>query len=211
MSTPEIDDTQNPSSAEKQQVVDFEKRYKDTQAVYTKSQQELKAVKAKLEILEKLTTPQIQLDAATQQELDDLMYTDPQAWRVRMNAIEREATNKHKALLDETEKQVLVQTELENRTRLLSEYNRSHPNFPITDEVIEFDVPARITKKLEKGDITFEDYLQEVHAFLYSPKKVGTGNETLNQPNLGKISGGDTPSEGAIMKDIVANYKNIIY
>ena len=211
MSTPEIDDTQTPDSSEKQQVVDFEKRYKDTQAVYTKSQQELKAVKAKLEVLEKLTTPQIQLDAATQQELDDLMYTDPQAWRARMNAIESEATNKHKALLDETEKQVLAQTELENRARLLSEYNRSHPNFPITDEVIEFDVPARITKKLEKGDITFEDYLQEVHSFLYSPKKVGTGNETLNQPNLGKISGGDTPSEGAIMKDIVANYKNIIY
>lgn len=128
-----------------------------------------------------------------------------------MNAIKSEATNKHKALLDETEKQVLVQTELENRARLLNEYNRSHPNFPITDEVIEFDVPARITKKLEKGEITFEDYLQEVHSFLYSPKKVGTGNEILNQPNLGKISGGDTPSEGAIMKDIIANYKNIIY
>lgn len=211
MSTPENTDTQNQNGSEQQHSVDFEKRYKDTQGAYTKSQQELKAVKAKLEVLEKLTTPQIQLDADAQKELDDLMYTDPQAWRIRMNALENEASNKHRALLSEAEKQVLLQSELEDRARVLDEYNRSHPDFPITDNVIELDVPARITKKLDKGEISFEDYIKEVHEFLYSPKKVGSANEILKQPNLGKVAGGDTPSEGSVIKDITANYKNIVF
>lgn len=210
MSTPVHTDTQSPNGSESQQV-DYEKRFKDTQAAYTKSQQELKAVKAKVEVLEKLTTPQIQLDAATQQELDDLKFSDPDAWRVKMNSIELEARQKHQSLLSEAEKAASIQAELERRTQVLNEYNRNHPGFEITDEVIQLDVPSRITKKLESGEISFDDFLVEVKDFLYSPKKVGSSNKVLNQPNLGTIGGGESPSEGAVNQDIAANYKNIAF
>ena len=213
MSTPEqiVADTQNPSGAEQQQTVDYEKRFKDTQSSFTKSQQELKVVKAKLEALEKITQPTIQVDEKTQQELDDLKYSDPDAWRVRMNTLENEAKVKHQTLLDEVATQASTQVELERRTSLLAQYNASHPNMPITDELIRLDVPNRITAKLEKGEISFDDFIVEVHNFLYSPKKVGTSNKTLGQPNLGEFGGGTTPSQVAVVQDIVANYKNIVF
>lgn len=213
MSIPEqiVADTQTTSGSEPQQVVDYEKRFKDTQASFTKSQQELKAVKAKLEALEKLAQPTIQLDEKVQQELEDLKYSDPDAWRVRMNTLEQEAKVKHQTLLDEVATQASTQAELERRTSLLAQYNASHPNMPITDELIRLDVPSRITTKLEKGEISFDDFIVEVHNFLYSPKKVGTSNKILGQPNLGEFGGGTTPSQVAVSLDVAANYKNIAY
>lgn len=210
MSTPVNTDTLEHSS-ESQQQIDFEKRYKDTQAAYTKSQQELKAVKAKVDVLEKLTTPQIQIDAEAQKELDDLKYSDPDAWRAKMNNLELDARSKHQNLISTAEQQAAIQAEMDRRTQVLNEYNSSHPGFEITDEVIQLDVPTRITKKLESGELSFEDFLGEVKEFLYAPKKVGTTNKTLGQPNLGNLGGGDTPSDTSISKDIVANYKNIAY
>lgn len=210
MSTPVTTDTLEQSS-ESQQQVDYEKRYKDTQAAYTKSQQELKAVKAQVDVLEKLTTPQIQIDAETQRELDDLKYSDPDAWRTKMNNLELEARTKHQSTLSTAAQQAAMQAELERRTQVLDEYNRSHPGYEITDEVIQLDVPTRITKKLESGEISFDNFLTEVKDFLYSPKKVGTANKALGQPNLGNIGGGDTPSDTAVTLDIAANYKNIAY
>ncbi len=213
MSTPEqnANDTQTQVVGQSQAQIDYEKRFKDTQASYTKSQQELKAVKAKLEVLEQLTQPTIQLDPAVQQELDDLKYSDPETWRQKMNTLENDARARHQSLLSEAEKNASIQAELERRALVLNEYNNSHPNAPITQELIDFDVPARITKKLEKGEISFDDFIVEVHNFIYTPKKVGSNTQVLNQPNLGQMGGGTTPSEGAVINDIAANYKNIAY
>ena len=210
MSTPVNTDTLEHSS-ESQQQIDFEKRYKDTQAAYTKSQQELKAVKAKVDVLEKLTTHQIQIDAEAQKELDDLKYSDPDAWRAQMNNLELDARSKHQNLISAAEQQAAIQAEMDRRTQVLNEYNRSHPGFEITDEVIQLDVPTRITKKLVSGELIFDDFLGEVKEFLYAPKKVGTTNKIVGQPNLGNVGGGDTPSDTSISNDIVANYKNIAY
>lgn len=213
MSTPEqLNANDTPLQAEAtQQQIDWEKRFKDTQGSFTKSQQELKAVKAKLQVLETLTQPTIQIDESTQKELDDLKYSDPDAWRQKMNTLENDARVKHYSLLSEAEKNASLQAELERRALVLDEYNRLHPETQITQELIDFDVPARISKKLETGEISFDDFIVEVHNFIYTPKKVGSSNQVLNQPNLGQIGGGTTPSDGAVMKDIAANYANIAY
>jgi hypothetical protein len=213
MSTPEqnANDTQTQVVEQSQATIDYEKRFKDTQASFTKSQQELKAVKAKLDVLEQLTKPTIEIDEAVQQQLEDLKYSDPEAWRQKMNALENDARAKHHSLLSEAEKNASIQAEMERRALVLNEYNSSHPNAPITQELIDFDVPARITKKLETGEISFDDFIVEVHNFIYTPKKVGSNNEVLNQPNLGQMGGGTTPSDGAVVKDIAANYANIAY
>lgn len=213
MSTPEqLNANDTPLQTEgTQQQIDWEKRFKDTQGSFTKSQQELKAVKAKLQVLETLTQPTIQIDESTQKELDDLKYSDPDAWRQKMNTLENDARVKHHSLLSEAEKNASLQAELERRALVLDEYNRLHPETQITQELIDFDVPARISKKLETGEISFDDFIVEVHNFIYTPKKVGSSNQVLNQPNLGQIGGGTTPSDGAVMKDIAANYANIAY
>lgn len=200
-----------PSGGEAETNVNYEKRFKDTQSAYTKSQQELKVAKAKLEALEKLTQPVVQLDEATQAQLDELKYSNPEAWRDKMNSLEAEAKLKHLSVLSEAEKIAMQQAELEHRAQILSEYNSKHPQNPITDEVIMFDVPPRITKKLENGEISFDEFLKEAHNFLYAPKKVGDGNKTLNQPNMRYFGGGTTLSTNAVDSSIIENYKNLVY
>lgn len=212
MSIPENNNSATlPTGGEAETNVNYEKRFKDTQSAYTKSQQELKAVKAKLEALEKLTQPVVQLDEATQAQLDELKYSNPEAWRDKMNSLEAEAKLKHLSVLSEAEKVAMQQAELEQRAQILSEYNSKHPQNPITDEVIMFDVPPRITKKLENGEISFEQFLTEAHNFLYAPKKVGDGNQTFKQPNMRDFGGGTTPTDNAVDSSIIENYKNLVY
>lgn len=212
MSIPENNNSATlPAGGEAETNVNYEKRFKDTQSAYTKSQQELKAAKAKLEALEKLTQPVVQLDEATQAQLDELKYSNPEAWRDKMNSLEAEAKLKHLSVLSEAEKIAMQQAELEQRAQILSEYNSKHPQNPITDEVIMFDVPPRITKKLENGEISFEEFLSEAHNFLYAPKKVGDGNQTLKQPNMRDFGGGTTPTDNAVDSSIIENYKNLVY
>ena len=212
MSIPENNNSATlPSGGEAETNVNYEKRFKDTQSAYTKSQQELKAAKAKLEALEKLTQPVVQLDEATQAQLDELKYANPEAWRDKMNSLEAEAKLKYLSALSEAEKIAMQQDELEQRAQILSEYNSKHPHNPITDEVIMFDVPPRITKKLENGEISFEQFLSEAHNFLYTPKTVGDTNKPLNQPNMKNFGGGVTPSEDAQNSNVIENYKNLVY
>lgn len=191
--------------------IDYEKRFKDTQGAFTKSQQELKATQARLEVLEKLTTPKVELDEATKTELENLKFSDPDAWREKLNTLEQEAQNKHSATLSEAEKQANQQAELQNRAQTLIDFQVSHPDLVINDDVIKYDVPPRITSKLESGEISFEQYLNDVASYLNQGKVIGDGNKTLNQPNLKDVGGDDTPTDGAVQKDIVKDYADIIY
>lgn len=206
MSTPEIKaDTQTPQAGS-EQPVDYEKRYKDLQAAYTKSQQDLKATKAKVEVLADLTKPQVELSLELQAELEDLKFSDPDAWRTRMNGLEKEVEKKYLDNLSEVDKQARMQAELERRTQVLTDFNQRHPELQITDDVINLDIPSRFTKKLEKGEISFEDFLEEIVEYLKSPKVVGSANKTLEQPNLSKVGGDSTPTKGAIERDLIADY-----
>jgi len=213
MGTPDNNDSATSTNAvdkAKQEKIDYEKRFKDTQSAYTKSQQALKEAQAKLEALEKLTVPRVELDEATKTELETLKYENPDAWRVKVNQLEEEARRKHQETLTEAGRQAALQAEMERRAQVLEEFNKSH-NIQITDEVIQYDVPPRISAKLEKGEIDFETYLEEVHNYLVTPKVVGDGNKVPNQPNLNKVGGDDKPSNSAVGKDIAANYKNIVF
>ena len=194
-----------------QNQVDWEKRFKDTQGAFTKSQQELKAHKAKLEALEKLTQPKVELDDATKTELEQLKYSDPEAWRDKMNSLEQEAKVKRDNMLNEASQAAIQATELEQRKQVLLDFQSSHPDITINDEVIAYDVPPRITKRLEAGEVSFEQYLNDVANYLKSPKVIGDGNSTLGQPNLGTAGGGDRPSDNAIKVNIAEDYKNVVF
>jgi len=221
MSNPEqtnksVDDTSKPTGSDvskenKPVEVDYEKRYKDTQGAFTKSQQELKAMKARNKILEELTVPKVELDEATKTELEKLKFSDPEAWRNRLNTLETEAHTAHRATLNEAENQVNKQTELEARDAIFATFQASHPDLNITDDVIKYDVPPRITAKLESGEIGFEQYLSDVAEYLGAPKVIGDGNKVNGQPNLADVGGDNTPTKDAVKKDIVKDYKNIVF
>lgn len=187
------------------QAIDWEKRFKDTQAAYTKSRQELAEVRAKLAVKDE---PKVQLSAEERDALEDLKFSDPEAWRNRMNDLEKQADATYQQKVQEETQKL---TEYEKRQIAFENFRDSHPDFHIDDDVIKYDVPARITKKLEAGEITFEAFLEEAYQFLNHPKVIGNGEQTLEQPNLNQVGGGTTASASATAADIVVSYRNEVY
>lgn len=209
MGTPDKTPATTKVNGSTPQEIDYEKRFKDTQAAFTKSQQALREKEARLKALEKLTQPSLELDEATKTELDTLKYEDPDAWRKRVNQLEFEATKKYQETVNEAGKLAAQQAELDRRSQVLAEFNKSHPDIAITDEVIQYDVPPRITKQLEDGKVTFEDFLTNVADYLKAPKVIGDGNAVPPaQPDLSKVGGDSNPSDAAVKGDIIEQYKN---
>ena len=195
--------------------VTAEKRRRDTQAEFTKTRQTLKASEAeKAKLFEQLRDrTKASLTPEQSEELEDLKYSDPEAWRDKLNKYESESKAKQQeelaGLTGEARKSAELQFEMERRQQVLNEFNESSST-PITDEVIANDVPPRITKKLEEGKITFEDFLSEVTNYL-SKGKVIKNEETLNQPSLGKVGGGDTPSNEKVDENLKDSYAKTLF
>jgi hypothetical protein len=221
MSNPE---TGNPEDATQQttpvadslekQLELAEQRRKETQAAYTRGQQALKAKEAELEALRQQldTSVKVTLSPEQQEELDNLKYDDPDAWREKLNSFEKnakqEANAKFAKLTGEAGKAAGIQFELERRQQVLEEFNAS-ASIAITDEIISNEVPPRITNKLAKNEVSFEEFLAEVSEYLNKGKVVGNP-ETLNQPNMGKIGGSVSPKDFKPEKTLSEGYSKLI-
>ena len=186
----------------------LEHRRLSTQAAFTKGQQRLKALEAEKKLLEEKISS---LSTKDSKELDELKYEDPDEWYKQRRALESRTKEELQQQLSEVGTQAAREAELARRTQVLEDFNQSHPEFQLTDEVIAYDVPPRLTKQLEEGKVSFEDFLEQVYSYLSKPKKVGTNNSTLDQPDLGKLGGGDKPTKHTTSVDIVESYKKEIF
>lgn len=187
-----------------QGVIDWEKRYKDTQSAFTKKAQELASLKAKVKILEENAKPVTVVPDDRKDELEDLKYNDPDAWRLEMNKLEEDSL---KQINKQIESKTADMLELERRQQVLEEFYAEHPGFVLDDQ----DIPPRISKKLADGQITFEQFLVESYEYVTKGRKIAPGGKTLGQPNLNKIGGGDSPSQHAQVQSTVQSYKNEIF
>lgn len=194
------------STPEQKQTVDWEKRFKDTQAAYTKSQQELAKVKATLKVKE---TWQDEISAEDKDRLEDLKYSDPDAWYAERARLENESKSRFNEKLNQVTTEL---TELDKRELVLEEFKNSHPGFDLNDDIITYDVPKRITSKLENGDISWEEFLQETYDYLHTPKVIGDKNDKEeSEPNLSEAGGGDTAADYATNADVKQSYKTAIF
>ncbi len=190
-----------------------ELRRRDTQSAYTKSQQEAAALRKENETLAASYEKDVlaTLDTADQDRLEELKHSDPDKWRVELDKLN--ATNKSK--FAEKRKQIKEtahkETELERRTRLLEEHNAANPERALSDDVLENDIPPRLTKSFEKGEITFDEFLDKCNKFLGKPKVIAKADEAPNDPDLSRAGGSDKPSDEAIKSDIKQSYRNEIY
>lgn len=175
------------------------KSYRDNQSGFTKSQQSLKEAEAERDALrEKLATHAVQpleLSTADQTELDKLYVDNPDAWRAKMNKLELESKQAIQTELDTVTEEVRTKAgdkyELERRYEYLDKFNEGR-EIPITPEILDTDVPPRITKQLAEGKITFENYLDEVSEYLLKGKVVG-GAKAEVTTDLNKSGGSSAP------------------
>lgn len=195
-----------------------EKRRRDTQSEFTRTTQKNKALEAeKAALLNKASgSVKVELTTAQAEELEELKFSDQEAWRKKMNTYERDASAKQKKELDDELKQVstssLVNEELDRRKHVLLDFNQAHPDIEITDEVIANDIPPRIVKRLETGAISFEVFLDECSDYLKTGKVVKQVEQPpRKQPNLSKVGGGSKPDENAVKEDIVLSYKKEVF
>lgn len=193
-----------------------ERRRRDTQSAYTGATQKLKTLEAERATLlaKAVNTDSFTITPEQQEELEDLKFSNPEEWRKKINALEAEHKTKRVAEIDEELKQIststLAKTELEQREQLLTAFNESHSDFPITQAVIDNDIPPRITKKLETGKITFAQFLDEVYEYAKTGKVVKDAS-VPEIPNLGDKPGSSKPDSKAVDKDIVSTYRKTTF
>lgn len=192
--------------------VTAEKRRRDTQAEYSRSQQRLRQVEAENTKLTEAWAKDAtsKLTKEQQAELEELKATDPDEWREKLNEYEREAQTQFSSKREEISKAAQTETELERRNRLLAEFNEANPEIELNDDVIENDIPPRFIKQLEKGDVTFDQFLDNCKNYLSKGKTFAEGEEP-KPTSLSKASGGSRPSESAVEGDIKESYSKTVF
>ena len=214
MGIPEGTTTDTPEST---QQVDYEKRFKDTQAFATKiaqekaeKERELNELKAELSVLKETAKPSLNIDAQMQSELDDLKYSDPDAWRAKMNEFELKSKQEFNSKIEEAKQLSSQQLELQRRANILEQFQTEHPDVAFTDELLNLDIPRRIVKELEEGKVSYEEFLNNVYNYVKTPKVIGSTTKTLEQPNLSKVGGDDTPTKNSSSnQNIIKTYEDM--
>ena len=208
-------DSKNETPNWEDQAKKSDQRYRDTQSAFTKGQQSIKSLEAEnAELLKQLgNATQVTISEADQTELDALKYEDPEAWRRKLNSLETSAKQEASANLGEltgkAREAAGQKFELDRRQQVLQTFNESAET-EITEELIQNDVPPRITNKLANGEISFEEFLTQVTEYVGKGKVVGNP-ATTNQPNMGNLGGGNTPTNMKPEKTLSDSYSGDLY
>lgn len=188
-------------------------RRRDTQSAYTKSQQSNKALTAEnTQLAASWENDAVaNLSSTEQARLEELKVQDPDAWRTEIAAIEDSKRVKFKEKRKLISEEASQGTELERRALQLEQFNIDNPDVKITDDVIQNDIPPRITRKLEQGEIQFDEYLEEVKTYLGKGKKLAPGAKPEDEPNFAGARGSRTPTDEAIKAQSSNDYTKEIF
>jgi len=187
------------------------KSFRDTQSGFTKAQMSLKESESENIFLKEQLAKQVgtlELTPEKAKELDDLMYTNPKAWRQEMNKLEAQASGQYDTQIEEVRTKSRADAELERRVNVLKEFNVGRET-AITPDTLDNDIPARITNKLADGNITFEEYLEEVSTYLTKGKVVAQADPTTTT-DLNKANGSST-AQPQTKKDGELDYADIAF
>jgi hypothetical protein len=75
-------------------------------------------------------------------------------------------------------------SELERRKLILEDFKKLNPDFELTDENVQYDLPPKLVKGLETGELTFDNFLQEAKKYLETPKEVEQPPTPPEEPKL---------------------------
>lgn len=213
--------TVNTPSAENVQTEDYEKlfqteqsRRRGMQSENAKLKNELKTKEILLESLQQKIAPQ--LSTEQKEELADLQYTDPDAYYIKRQNMEREVKESQEkeieSLSAEAQQEVAkkyMMSELDKANEKLASRYDDYSKVA-TQEALAEEVPPRIKNKFLNGDITAEEYLEQSYKFIKKDKQI-VNPEVMNQPDLTSVAGGAKPTDQAVGEDLETSYENTIY
>jgi hypothetical protein len=192
--------------------VEAEKRRRDAQSEMARTKQKVKVLETEKSKLQEKLLEQARLNISPekQTELEDLKVTDPEAWRNEMNKLEDESRTDTLSSIENISTEASSVGELELRKQKLDSFLDLNPDIAINEDVIANDIPPRITNKLEKGSVSFDEFLDEVAEYLRAGK-VLQSEKTGESVNLSRQSGGSQASENAQSKDAEISYSDEIF
>jgi len=198
-----------------QMIVATEKKFRDSQSGYTKSQQALKESGAENKVLLDKLSAGIPLELSDQdsERLDALKFSDPDAWRTEMNKLESTHQSGNAKRFDdvigEAKTKAGAQFELERRINVLKEFNVGRKT-EVTPTLLDSEIPPRISNKLAEGKVTFEEYLSEVDTYL-SKGKVVEKLDPSSTKDINDVTGTQTPSAAAAEAQNAIDYGQMTF
>ena len=191
-----------------------EKRRRDTQSAYSKAQQRLRVLEAEnntaWETLEAEMSVSLTMEERT--ELEELKLVDLDKWRTRLNELEGKKKTTVATKRAAVTAKLSKEDELAMRVEVLKEYNEGNPDHQLTDDVIENDIPPRFTKQLEKGEISFEEFINKCSAYLKKAKVLqGATEADPTEPDLSTVPGSSKIPAQALAKSSSKDYLNETY
>lgn len=190
-----------------------EMRRRDTQASYTRGQQEIKTLSAensKLSDSWELDAV-ANIDATEQARLDELKTQDPDKWREELTNLEIAKRDAFKAKRTAVSQEANQLSELEQRQVTLETHNANNPNAQITNDVIENDIPPRITAELQAGTITFDQFLTKATKYITTDKVIAGTKPPVDEPDFANARGSNTPGLLAAGAQSASEYKDEIF
>lgn len=180
-----------------------EKRRRDTHTSFTKSRQQVATLTSERDVYKDQLVQNVPLKLTDEQtkRLGELKHSDPDAWYHEMQTLEAEHVVSQKAKLDDLHITASKQSALEHRKQVLAEFIKANPSFSLKDD----DIPPRLSKRLESGEISFEDFLAEASTFSKLPQKLLTTDDP-DDPSLSDIAGTSAPQRRAVQASIELDY-----
>lgn len=142
-----------------------------------------------------LAAPQI--SAADQVKLDNLKETDVDAWRVAMNEAEAATAATAQKQINDVLSTKMHTTEVAVRAEKLKVLE-AQLGVPVTDDLLNANIPKLYMDQLEKGSITFDAFLVTAKNYLVPAAPGSAAAPVLPPvvPNLSKEGGGGSSLSG---------------
>jgi len=199
-------------------IIRGEKRTRDAQAELSLEQNKFRQSEAKNAVLMETASTMVpedfQLSDTELTELNTLKKNDPDAYRLKVNALEASALEAQQTKLTEmttkaAEEATAAHT-TKNRVTVLAEFRDANPDLSITDDVLVNDVPPRLLAGVTSGQYSYGEYLTKVKEYLTTGKTT-TGDETGDPHNMHKLPGGQTPGKKAAEKAGQSDYAKMTF
>jgi len=136
--------------------------------------------------------------------------SDPDAYFAKRTEYEAQASSSFNEFTEETRATSTREAELARREQLIASFNEGR-QIPITNDVVQNDVPPKFLAELEAGTVTFDQFLVNVASFVDAPK-TANARVVTNVANLSDVAGGTSPSkDGNFEQDLAQNYANLVF
>ena len=93
---------------------------------------------------------------------------------------------------------------------VIAQHNQTHPDRQVTPEMLELDLPPRLVKQFQTGNLSPSDFLEQAADILYRPREV-VSPTIPGMPDLGDVQGQTTPTSNNSDDKLLANYASAVF